>query len=212
MIRSPPTSGFGCAEKSTLSTGCCTIFASRAARHGRTACGDRDAGLHAYAGRAARDFGHYLLAYCRDVHVVTRLVSWTAARGQLAAARVPPHWPAALIRSIAKGWRRTLGFAGICPNSLDAVSDRDFAVEFVACVRAHHGAYIAHGRRIVLWMNPRFGFIDLPDRFCTGSSIMPQKKTPTSRNSPAARLAASTAILVALLTLLERPAARLQQG
>jgi argininosuccinate lyase len=73
---------------------------------------------------------------------------------------------------------RELGFDGVCENSLDAVSDRDFAIEFNAAgslVMVHLSRL---SEELILWMNPRFGFIDLADRFCTGSSIMPQKKNP----------------------------------
>ncbi len=73
---------------------------------------------------------------------------------------------------------KTLGFDGICANSLDAVSDRDFAIEFAAAsalVMTHVSRF---SEELVLWMSPRVGFIDIADRFCTGSSIMPQKKNP----------------------------------
>ena len=71
-----------------------------------------------------------------------------------------------------------LGFDGVCQNSLDAVSDRDFAIEFCASasIMMMHLSRIAE--ELVLWSCPRYAFIDLPDRFCTGSSIMPQKKNP----------------------------------
>ncbi|MFM2344323.1 MAG: hypothetical protein RLZZ210_933 [Pseudomonadota bacterium] len=71
-----------------------------------------------------------------------------------------------------------LGFERISQNSLDAVSDRDFAIEFCS----HASLIMMHISRfseeLILWMNPQFAFIDLADRFCTGSSIMPQKKNP----------------------------------
>src|SRR5215831_18680112 len=73
---------------------------------------------------------------------------------------------------------RELGFDGLCVNSIDAVADRDFAIEFAACaalVMVHVSRFC---EEVILWMNPRFGFVRLPDRFCTGSSIMPQKKNP----------------------------------
>ncbi|MFN3566861.1 MAG: argininosuccinate lyase, partial [Burkholderiaceae bacterium] len=71
-----------------------------------------------------------------------------------------------------------LGFEGLCENSLDAVSDRDFAIEFcaAAAITMMHVSRLAE--ELVLWMNPRFAFVRLPDRFTTGSSIMPQKKNP----------------------------------
>src|SRR5450756_3113501 len=71
-----------------------------------------------------------------------------------------------------------LGFDGVCENSLDAVSDRDFAIEFTACAALIMTHLSRFSEELILWMNPRFGFIDIADRFCTGSSIMPQKKNP----------------------------------
>ena len=73
---------------------------------------------------------------------------------------------------------KELGFDGVCENSLDAVSDRDFAIEFCAAaalVMMHLSRFC---EEVIIWMNPRFAFIDLADRFCTGSSIMPQKEKP----------------------------------
>ena len=71
-----------------------------------------------------------------------------------------------------------LGFEGLCENSLDAVSDRDFAIEFLAfsSITMVHVSRMAE--ELVLWMSQNFGFIDLADRYCTGSSIMPQKRNP----------------------------------
>ncbi|MCV2509656.1 MAG: argininosuccinate lyase, partial [Neisseriaceae bacterium] len=71
-----------------------------------------------------------------------------------------------------------LGFERICENSLDAVSDRDFTIEFssVASLIMIHLSRLSE--ELILWMSPRFAFIDIADRFCTGSSIMPQKKNP----------------------------------
>ena len=98
---------------------------------------------------------------------------------------------------------KELGFDGVCENSLDAVSDRDFAIEFCA-----HGALVmTHLSRIceelVLWMNPRFGFIDIADRFCTGSSIMPQKKNPDVAELIRGKTGRVNGHLVALLTLMK---------
>jgi argininosuccinate lyase len=73
---------------------------------------------------------------------------------------------------------KELGFEGLCENSIDAVSDRDFAIEFVstsALVMTHLSRL---SEELILWMSPRYRFIDIADRFCTGSSIMPQKKNP----------------------------------
>jgi len=73
---------------------------------------------------------------------------------------------------------RALGMDGICRNSIDAVSDRDFAIEFVAAASLSMVHVSRFSEELVLWMSQGFGFIELPDRFCTGSSIMPQKKNP----------------------------------
>jgi len=71
-----------------------------------------------------------------------------------------------------------LGFDGVTENSLDTVSDRDFAIEFcsaAALILVHLSRW---SEELILWATPMFGFVNLPDRFCTGSSIMPQKKNP----------------------------------
>lgn len=71
-----------------------------------------------------------------------------------------------------------LGFEGVCQNSLDAVSDRDFVIEFCAAASLTMVHLSRMAEELVLWSCPRYNFIQLPDRFCTGSSIMPQKKNP----------------------------------
>lgn len=71
-----------------------------------------------------------------------------------------------------------LGFDGVCQNSLDAVSDRDFAIEFTAAASVLMMHLSRLSEELILWSSPRFAFIDIADRFCTGSSIMPQKKNP----------------------------------
>jgi argininosuccinate lyase len=73
---------------------------------------------------------------------------------------------------------RALGFEALCPNSLDAVSDRDFAIEFAAAASLVMLHLSRFAEELVLWSSTRFGFVTLADRFCTGSSIMPQKKNP----------------------------------
>ncbi len=71
-----------------------------------------------------------------------------------------------------------LGFAEISRNSLDAVSDRDFVIEFCAVAALIMMHLSRFSEELILWISPRFGFIDIDDAFCTGSSIMPQKKNP----------------------------------
>lgn len=71
-----------------------------------------------------------------------------------------------------------LGFDRVVENSLDAVSDRDFAMEFTAWASITMVHLSRFSEELILWASAQFAFIDLPDRFCTGSSIMPQKKNP----------------------------------
>src|SRR5690606_36081502 len=73
---------------------------------------------------------------------------------------------------------QALGFDDVCHNSLDAVSDRDFAIEFCAAAALIMTHSSRMSEELIIWMSPRVGFIDIADRFCTGSSIMPQKKNP----------------------------------
>jgi len=98
---------------------------------------------------------------------------------------------------------KELGFDGVCENSLDAVSDRDFAIEFCAAgalVMTHLSRFC---EEIVIWMNPRFAFVALADRFCTGSSIMPQKKNPDVPELIRGKTGRVNGHLVALLTLMK---------
>ncbi len=96
-----------------------------------------------------------------------------------------------------------LGFDGVCENSLDAVSDRDFAIEFCAAsaVCLMHLSRIAE--ELVLWTSAQFNFIQLPDRFCTGSSIMPQKKNPDVPELVRGKSSRTFGNLMALLALMK---------
>jgi argininosuccinate lyase len=71
-----------------------------------------------------------------------------------------------------------LGFERICNNSLDGVSDRDFAIEFLNAASIIMMHLSRFSEELILWSSAQFDFIELPDSFCTGSSIMPQKKNP----------------------------------
>ncbi|MDA1118593.1 MAG: argininosuccinate lyase [Proteobacteria bacterium] len=147
-------------------------------------------------------FGHHLMAYFE---------MFERDRARLAGCRervnVLPLGAAALAGTtfpIEPGRvARELGFQAVAANSIDAVSDRDFAVEFCA----HAALAMVHLSRfaeeIVLWMNPRFGFVRLPDRFCTGSSIMPQKKNPDVPELVRGKSARAIGDLVALLALMK---------
>ena len=98
---------------------------------------------------------------------------------------------------------RDLGFEGLCPNSLDAVSDRDFAIEFAAAAALIMMHLSRFAEELVLWSSPRFGFVRLADRFCTGSSIMPQKKNPDVPELVRGKTGRVYGHLVALLTIMK---------
>ena len=98
---------------------------------------------------------------------------------------------------------RELEFDDVCRNSLDAVSDRDFAIEFCACAALLMTHLSRLSEELILWMSPRFGFIELADRFCTGSSIMPQKKNPDVPELVRGKTGRINGHLVALLTLMK---------
>jgi len=98
---------------------------------------------------------------------------------------------------------RELGFQGVCSNSLDAVSDRDFAIEFCADAALLMMHLSRLSEELILWMSPRFGFIGLADKFCTGSSIMPQKKNPDVPELVRGKTGRVYGHLVALLTLMK---------
>ena len=96
-----------------------------------------------------------------------------------------------------------LNFDGVCENSLDAVSDRDFAIEFTAAAALIMTHLSRLSEELILWMSPRFSFIDIADRFCTGSSIMPQKKNPDVPELVRGKTGRVNGHLVALLTLMK---------
>jgi argininosuccinate lyase len=147
-------------------------------------------------------FGHHLMAYdamlARDVERlrdcrrrVNRLPLGSAA---LAGTSFPID---------RERVARELGFEGVSTNSLDAVSDRDFAIEFeaaAALVMVHLSRF---AEELVLWSTPRFGFVSLADRFCTGSSIMPQKKNPDVPELVRGKSARVIGHLTALLVLMK---------
>jgi len=98
---------------------------------------------------------------------------------------------------------RTLGFDEVCFNSLDAVSDRDFAIEFCAASALIMTHISRMSEELVIWMSPRVGFIDIADRFCTGSSIMPQKKNPDVPELARGKTGRVYGHLIGLLTLMK---------
>ena len=98
---------------------------------------------------------------------------------------------------------KTLGFDGVCENSLDAVSDRDFAIEFTSAASMLMMHLSRFSEELILWSSPRFAFIDIADRFCTGSSIMPQKKNPDVPELVRGKTGRVYGHLVGLLTLMK---------
>src|SRR5207244_11969266 len=98
---------------------------------------------------------------------------------------------------------RRLGFRAISTNSMDAVSDRDFAVEFLAA-GALLGMHLSRlAEDLILWSSQEFGFVELPDAFATGSSIMPQKKNPDVAELIRGKTGRLYGNLLALLTVLK---------
>jgi argininosuccinate lyase len=147
-------------------------------------------------------FGHHMLAYVemfnRDAE---RMMDCRKRvnRLPLGAAALAGTTFAIDRQRVAK----TLGFEDICHNSLDAVSDRDFAIEFCAASALVMTHISRLSEELVIWMSPRVGFIDIADRFCTGSSIMPQKKNPDVPELARGKTGRVNGHLVALLTLMK---------
>jgi len=147
-------------------------------------------------------FAHHLLAYvemfARDAERLADVRKRTNRLPLGAAALAGTSYP--LDREAVA---RELGFDGVCENSLDAVSDRDFAIEFAAfaSITMVHVSRLAE--EIVLWMSQNFGFIDLADRYCTGSSIMPQKRNPDVAELARGKSARVIGHLMGLLTLMK---------
>ena len=147
-------------------------------------------------------FGHHLLAYvemferdrARLLDARRRVNCLPLGAAALAGTTFP------IDRAFVA---QRLGFEAIAQNSLDAVSDRDFAIEFcaAAALAMMHVSRLAE--ELVLWMNPRFGFVRLPDRFTTGSSIMPQKKNPDVAELARGKTGRVYGSLTALLTLMK---------
>ena len=96
-----------------------------------------------------------------------------------------------------------LDFDDVCENSLDAVSDRDFAIEFCAAAALCLTHMSRWCEEMVLWSSQQFDFITLPDRFCTGSSIMPQKKNPDVPELIRGKTGRVNGHLISLLTLMK---------
>lgn len=147
-------------------------------------------------------FGHHLLAYFemlqRDAGRITDARKRINRLPLGAAALAGTSYP--INREMVA---KELGFDGVCENSLDAVSDRDFAIEFTAAAALVMTHLSRLSEELILWSSPRFGFIDIADRFCTGSSIMPQKKNPDVPELVRGKTGRVNGHLVSLLTLMK---------
>jgi argininosuccinate lyase len=147
-------------------------------------------------------FGHHLMAWFEMLRRDRdRLLDCRKRLNQLplgaAALAGSPYKPnRALVAEL-------LGFDGVCENSLDAVSDRDFAIEFCAATALSLTHMSRWCEEMVLWSSQQFNFITLPDRFCTGSSIMPQKKNPDVPELIRGKTGRVNGHLIALLTLMK---------
>jgi len=147
-------------------------------------------------------FGHHLMAYFemlkRDVarfsDCRTRINRLPLGAAALAGTSYP------IDREMVA---KALGFDGVCENSLDAVSDRDFAIEFTFAASLVMTHLSRLSEELILWSSPRFAFIDIADRFCTGSSIMPQKKNPDVPELVRGKTGRVYGHLTALLTLMK---------
>ncbi len=153
-------------------------------------------------------FGHHLLAYVemfsRDAERMADVFRRTNRLPLGAAALAGTSYPLDRERVA-----RTLGMVDaqgrpcVCQNSLDAVSDRDFAIEFTAAAALCMVHFSRLSEELVLWMSQNFGFIDLADRFCTGSSIMPQKKNPDVPELARGKTGRVVGHLMGLITLMK---------
>ena len=147
-------------------------------------------------------FGHHMLAWFENLQrdhqrlmdCLKRVNVMPLGAAALAGTSFPidRHYSAEL-----------LGFDSPAENSLDAVSDRDFVIEFCSCASLILTHLSRFSEELILWASAQFDFIDLPDRFCTGSSIMPQKKNPDVPELVRGKSGRVIGHLVGLLTLMK---------
>jgi argininosuccinate lyase len=147
-------------------------------------------------------FGHHMLAWFENLQrdrerlldCLKRVNVMPLGAAALAGTSFPidRHYTAQL-----------LGFDAPAENSLDAVSDRDFVIEFCSCAALVLVHLSRFSEELILWASAQFNFIDLPDRFCTGSSIMPQKKNPDVPELVRGKSGRVVGHLVGLLTLMK---------
>ncbi|RYX97635.1 MAG: argininosuccinate lyase [Comamonadaceae bacterium] len=153
-------------------------------------------------------FGHHMLAYVemfsrdheRMLDVRKRVNRLPLGAAALAGTSYP------LDREMVAKTLEMVDEAGrpaVCQNSLDAVSDRDFAIEFTAAASLAMVHVSRLSEELILWMSQSFGFIDIADRFCTGSSIMPQKKNPDVPELARGKTGRVVGHLMGLITLMK---------
>ena len=174
------------------------VLATRAAEH----AADPMPGLTHLQSAQPVTFGHHLLAY---VEMLER--DRTRLRDARARLNECPLGAAALAGTsfpIDRGATATLlGFDAPMRNSIDAVSDRDFALEYLAALAILAGHLSRLAEEIVIWCSAPFGFVRLSDAWSTGSSIMPQKRNPDAAELVRAKTGRVTGALVALLTVMK---------
>ena len=147
-------------------------------------------------------FGHHLMAYYEMLQRdLTRFEDAKKRMNQLplgAAALAGTSYPIDRNKVAKK-----LKFDGVCENSIDAVSDRDFAIEFTFAASLLMTHLSRFSEELIMWSSPMFGFIEIADRFCTGSSIMPQKKNPDVPELVRGKTGRVTGHLMGLLMLMK---------
>ncbi|MBN9624651.1 MAG: argininosuccinate lyase [Acidovorax sp. SCN 65-28] len=147
-------------------------------------------------------FGHHMLAYVemfkRDAERMADVRRRTNVLPLGSAALAGTTYPLDRERVA-----RTLGMEGVCQNSLDAVSDRDFAIEFTAAASLCMVHVSRLSEELIIWMSQNFGFIKIADRFTTGSSIMPQKKNPDVPELARGKTGRVVGHLMGLITLMK---------
>ena len=153
-------------------------------------------------------FGHHMLAYVemfsRDFDRMLDVRRRANCLPLGAAALAGTSYPLDRERvAETLGMVDDQGRACVCQNSLDAVSDRDFAIEFTAAASLAMIHISRLSEELVLWMSQSFGFIDIADRFCTGSSIMPQKKNPDVPELARGKTGRVVGHLMGLITLMK---------
>ena len=147
-------------------------------------------------------FGHHMLAYVemfsRDAERFSEVRRRTNLLPLGSAALAGTSYPLDRER-VAK----TLAMDGVCQNSLDAVSDRDFAIEFTSAASLTMVHISRMSEELIIWMSQNFGFIKIADRFTTGSSIMPQKKNPDVPELARGKTGRVVGHLMGLITLMK---------